>query len=54
MSTYIFGDIHGEITRLKKMIDKIEYNESDDRLIFLGDYVDRGEDSRKTTPYLFK
>lgn len=52
MSVYVFGDLHGEITRLKEMIDKIEYNELEDKLIFLGDYVDRGENSKKTVNYI--
>ncbi|MFO7807635.1 MAG: metallophosphoesterase [Candidatus Moraniibacteriota bacterium] len=44
MSTYVIGDIHGEIKQLKKILSKINYDSSADRLIFLGDYIDRGED----------
>jgi len=44
MSTYVIGDIHGEITQLKKILSKINYDSSADKLIFLGDYIDRGED----------
>ena len=37
------------IIDLKK---KQEYNKDTDRLIFLGDYIDRGEDSRKVIQYI--
>ena len=26
MSLYVFGDLHGEITKLKILLDKINYN----------------------------
>ncbi|MGM0499506.1 MAG: metallophosphoesterase family protein [Bacillota bacterium] len=45
MAEYVIGDIHGEISKLKTIIKKINYNSSQDKLIFLGDYVDRGADS---------
>ena len=39
---YVIGDIHGMYYRLQGILDKLEYGEKD-LLIFLGDYVDRGE-----------
>lgn len=39
------GDVHGEIHKLKNLFEKISLKESD-TVIFLGDYIDRGEDSR--------
>lgn len=46
--TYAIGDIHGEIEKLKKMIQEIEKLEEGNPYIlqFLGDYVDRGPDSK--------
>lgn len=45
MRTIAVGDIHGCYRALKTLI-KIIQPEQSDRLIFLGDYVDRGPDSR--------
>lgn len=43
---YIIGDIHGCLEMLKRLLDKIGWDPAHDRLIFLGDYIDRGENSR--------
>ncbi|MBN2123882.1 MAG: serine/threonine protein phosphatase [Deltaproteobacteria bacterium] len=42
---FIVGDIHGCLEMLKRMMDRIDWDPDRDRLIFLGDYVDRGENS---------
>lgn len=42
--TYAVGDIHGEVTLLKQLLALLPYREQD-TLVFLGDYLDRGEDS---------
>ena len=39
------GDVHGCLTALDTLLDFVEL-QPDDTLIFLGDYVDRGPDSR--------
>ena len=44
MRTLAIGDVHGCLNALDKMLKMIELT-SEDRLIFLGDYVDRGPDS---------
>lgn len=41
---YAFGDIHGELEKLDELLDSIQIERSD-RLVFLGDYIDRGPDS---------
>lgn len=50
MRTIAIGDIHGSITELNKLlndiIEKEIYTPNIDKLIFLGDYIDRGENSR--------
>ena len=43
---FIVGDIHGCLGMLQRLMRKIPWRPDVDRLIFLGDYVDRGEDSR--------
>ncbi|HWE62074.1 MAG TPA: metallophosphoesterase family protein [Chloroflexota bacterium] len=39
------GDIHGAVSALHRLLQQVEPG-ADDTLLFLGDYVDRGEDSR--------
>ena len=46
--TLAIGDIHGYWRHLEKLLEFINYNKNTDRLIFLGDYIDRGENSKKT------
>lgn len=43
---FAIGDIHGCKSHLDKMIDKLDINTEHDTLIFIGDYIDRGPDSR--------
>ena len=45
MRRFAIGDIHGCMKSLRTLIDTID-PEPDDELIFLGDYVDRGPNSR--------
>lgn len=50
---YIFGDIHSDSISIIKFLEKINFvdrtlNNEDVRLIFLGDYIDRGHASFKT------
>ncbi len=44
---YAIGDIHGQLALLKDVLDRIERDGGPEaRIVFLGDYVDRGPDSR--------
>jgi hypothetical protein len=49
---YIIGDVHGETIALKTLVNEIMEQDSDANLCFVGDYVDRGSDSRGTIDYL--
>jgi len=54
---YVVGDIHGRYDLLSKIIDLIESNakkhkNKEKKVIFLGDYVDRGLDSKKVVERL--
>ena len=52
---YLIGDIHGQFSKLEKLISKIELDiESDDTIIFLGDYIDRGPKSFEVIEFLLK
>ncbi|HWT60488.1 MAG TPA: metallophosphoesterase family protein [Rhizobium sp.] len=44
--TFAIGDIHGCIDPLDSIIDRIETYVSKGTVVFLGDYIDRGPDSR--------
>ena len=46
------GDIHGEITLLKSLLKDLNVNFKTDKLIFLGDYIDRGENSYEVVKYV--
>lgn len=47
MPTYAIGDIHGNLTALDDLLARVLPElTSDDTLVFLGDYIDRGPDSR--------
>lgn len=47
---YIFGDIHGQFYDLINMLSKIDITKN--KLVFVGDYVDRGAFSTETFFYL--
>lgn len=45
MSSYVVGDIHGHNQLLQKLLQKITLKD-EDTIIFVGDYIDRGSDSK--------
>jgi serine/threonine protein phosphatase 1 len=45
------GDIHGCRGLLEELMEKVQPTE-DDQVVFLGDYIDRGPDSKGTIEYL--
>jgi serine/threonine protein phosphatase 1 len=45
--TFAIGDIHGDLVRLRTLLPRLPSLTSDDTLVFLGDYVDRGDSSRE-------
>ena len=44
--TFIIGDIHGCVDLLSALLQEIKPQAKEDTVIFIGDYVDRGPDSR--------
>lgn len=48
---FAIGDIHGCLNKLEELIGKIPADRGRDMLVFLGDYIDRGQDSRKVVDY---
>jgi len=45
--TLVISDIHGEIDKFTRLLEKVSYNPGQDQLILLGDYVDKGPDTRR-------
>ncbi|MBM4284891.1 MAG: serine/threonine protein phosphatase [Deltaproteobacteria bacterium] len=49
---YAVGDIHGCRGHLERLLDVVQPDLSRDRLVFMGDYIDRGPDSRGVVDYI--
>ena len=49
---FVIADIHGEITKLKKLINHILRIDKQPYLVFIGDYLDKGESSYEVLKYL--
>ncbi len=53
MTIYAVGDIHGQMARLAEVMDLIARDGGPDaEIVFLGDYTDRGPDSRAVLAFL--
>lgn len=52
--TLIIGDIHGCLDMLKRLVEKVGWHPDRDHLIFLGDYIDRGPDSKGVIDFLLE
>lgn len=50
MIKYVIGDIHGQIDKLQKLIELIDSD--DGEFIFIGDYIDKGRNSKEVVEYL--
>ena len=50
-SIHVVGDIHGCLKPLQRLLEKIELQPGDE-LVFIGDYIDRGPQSREVVDYL--
>src|SRR3954466_10534253 len=52
--TYAIGDIHGCLDKLRNLFDILEAHagKRPARYVFLGDYIDRGPDSRGVIEFL--
>lgn len=54
MKKWVIPDIHGCAKTLKALLEQQVQPASDDLLIFLGDYIDRGPDSKGVVDYLMQ
>jgi len=53
VNIYAIGDIHGCLTPLKTIFENTNFNK-DDIFVFLGDYVDRGNNSKGVIDFLIE
>jgi serine/threonine protein phosphatase 1 len=51
MACFVVGDIHGCLVETARLLENLPLKPSD-RIVFLGDYIDRGPDSRGVVAYL--
>ena len=51
MTTYAIGDIQGRYQEFRLLLDKIKFSPESDRLLLLGDLVNRGPDSLSVVHY---
>ena len=51
MKIYAVGDIHGQLHKLRNLMDRL-YMDDNYLLVFLGDYIDRGDYSFEVIEYL--
>ena len=49
---FVIGDIHGEFDKLTKLIGHIKKIDNHSELIFIGDYLDKGKDSKSVLDFL--
>ena len=54
MSTYAISDIHGCYEQFIQLFELIDFDYDEDRLIFLGDYIDRGNQSYTMVEWIKK
>jgi serine/threonine protein phosphatase 1 len=45
MATYVIGDIHGRLNLLDQLIADVPWDVKKDKIVFLGDLIDRGPDA---------
>ena len=54
MSHYVIGDVQGCFDELQLLCKKIKFNPNKDKLIFAGDYVNRGPKSLEVLDFCLK
>jgi serine/threonine protein phosphatase 1 len=51
---YAIGDIHGRLELLERLLEELEPDLDRDRLVFMGDYIDRGPQPKGVVDYLIR
>ncbi|MBF0477729.1 MAG: serine/threonine protein phosphatase [Deltaproteobacteria bacterium] len=51
---FAIGDIHGCLGMLTSLFNKLPIDQKDDLIVFLGDYIDRGTDSKGVIDFILR
>lgn len=51
---YAVGDIHGCLDNLERLLEEVQPDLNRDRLLFIGDYIDRGPNSKGVVDYVIR
>lgn len=51
--TLFIGDVHGCLEELKELLHKVAYDEREDRLIYLGDILNKGPNSSGVLKFIY-
>ena len=51
---FVIGDIHGCLEKLRELMNKISIDNQNDTLVFIGDYIDRGEFGPEVVDYVIR
>jgi calcineurin-like phosphoesterase family protein len=54
MKTFVVGDIHGRCAQLLNLLDMLPRDPQSDKLVFLGDLIDRGADAPGCVDHVVK
>lgn len=54
MRTIVISDIHGHLKELQSLLHQVLYSPHKDKLILLGDYMDRGRENKRTIAFIKK
>ncbi|RJR45760.1 MAG: serine/threonine protein phosphatase [Deltaproteobacteria bacterium] len=54
MDIYAIGDIHGCLDQLEQLLDEVQPDLENGLLLFVGDYIDRGPESRGVVDYIIR
>ena len=50
--TFAFGDVHGDLAGLERVFERMPRLTSDDTVVFVGDYIDRGPCSAQVVDFV--
>ncbi len=50
--TFAIGDIHGDLPALVRLLERLPSLDSRDTVVFVGDYIDRGTQSKQVIDYV--
>lgn len=54
MSTYVIGDVHGRFSQLQQLERDVPWDLEKDKIVFLGDLIDRGDGIREVVDEVIK